>query len=152
MDVLIVRDPRESTKKCSLKHLHATPGIRFVRYAPDRRVDAGRRILLHPDGEELRPDDSGPGLLLVDCAWRRVDQLLGTIDGDLMLRRLPPLHTAYPRRSNVFEDPSAGLASIEALFAALWLLGDRRPDLLDDYRWREEFLRLNPRLRADDAG
>ena len=53
LDVLILRDPRESVKKCSLTPLRGTSGIRFVSYDPDRRVAAGRRILLHVDGEEL---------------------------------------------------------------------------------------------------
>jgi len=146
MDVLIVRDMRESPKKCSLRGLHDTPGVRFARYDPDRRVDVGRRILLHTDGEELRASDAGPGLLLLDCAWRRVDLLLSTVDGDLELRRLPPLVTAYPRRSRIVEDPEAGLASLEALYAALAILGEPRPDLLDGYRWRDEFLAANPGL------
>ncbi len=146
MDVLVVRDARESTRKCSLMPLRGTPGIRFVKFDRDRRVDAGKRILLHPDGDELSAADGPPTLLVVDCSWRRVELLLGTIDGDLTLRRLPPLRTAYPRVSRVAEDPRSGLASVEALFAALCVLGEPRHDLLDDYRWREEFLRLNPGL------
>ncbi len=58
------------------------------------------------------------------------------------------LRTAYPRRSKTFEDPGAGLASVEALFAAMALLGQPRPDLLDEYHWRERFLELNPGLSA----
>ena len=43
-DVLILRDPRESTRKCSLTPLRGLPGIEFVTYAHDRRVDAAGRI------------------------------------------------------------------------------------------------------------
>lgn len=146
IDVLIVRDPRESVKKCSLTPLRCLEGIRFVNYHPERRVSAGRRLLLHPDGPELKPDDAGLPLLLVDCAWRRVPQLLGTIDGELVHRRLPRLSTAYPRKSTIFEDPASGLASVEALYAALALLGDPRPQILREYRWREAFFALNPVL------
>ena len=85
---------------------------------------------------------------MVDCAWRRVDRLLATVDGELVPRRLPPLHTAYPRASKTFEDPSAGLASIEALYAACALTGRSTAGLLDEYRWAEEFLRRNPALGA----
>lgn len=151
-DVLILRDPRESTKKCSLTPLRGLPGITFVNYDRERRVEVGRRVLLHPDGDELRAEDAGPGLLLIDCSWRRVDSLLATVDGELIPRRLPPLQTAYPRRSKVFEDPSTGLASVEALFAALRLLEDPRPELLASYRWRQEFLELNPGLRVAEPG
>jgi pre-rRNA-processing protein TSR3 len=146
LDVLILRDPRESTKKCSLTPLRGTEGIRFVGYEPDRRVDAGQRILLHPDGDEITSADRGKPLLLIDCAWRRLPQLLATVDGELEHRRLPKLITAYPRKSKQFEDPEQGLASIEALYAALALLGEVRGELLESYRWKEDFLARNPAL------
>ena len=146
LDVLILRDPRESAKKCSLTPLRGKAGIRFVSYDRDRRVGAGARVLLHPDGQPITSADAGRPLLLVDCAWRRLPALLATVDGELAPRRLPPLATAYPRKSKTFEDPDQGLASIEALYAALALLGDPRPELLASYRWAEEFLRANPGL------
>jgi pre-rRNA-processing protein TSR3 len=146
IDVLILRDPRESARKCSLTPLRGRERIRFASYDPARRVEAGGRILLHPEGELLTAADAGRDLLLVDCAWRRVERLLSTVDGELVRRRLPPLRTAYPRASKLFEDPAAGLASVEALYAALWILGEPRPELLAGYRWREQFLAENPLL------
>lgn len=146
LDVLILRDSRESAKKCSLTPLRGRPGVRFVNYDRDRRVDASGRILLHPEGTEITAEDRGKSILLVDCAWRRLPELLATVDGDPAPRRLPPLATAYPRRSRVFEDPERGLASIEALYAALALLGEPRPDLLEGYRWAEAFLEANAAL------
>jgi len=151
IDVLIVRDPKESARKCSLTPLHGLEGIRFVGFRKGRRVEAQGRILLHPEGELLTPADAGRDLLLIDCSWRRVEQVLATVDGDLARRRLPPLRTAYPRASKVFEDPAAGLASVEALYAALAILGEPRAELLDAYHWRDAFLERNPELRADGA-
>jgi pre-rRNA-processing protein TSR3 len=145
-DVLILRDPRESTAKCSLTPLRGLAGIRFLTWKHDRRFDVGRRVLLHPDGEEITASDAGKPLLLIDCAWRRVPTLLATCDGELQPRRLPPLLTAYPRRSHTFVDPERGLASVEALYAALVLLGQPVEELLAGYRWRDEFLKLNPGL------
>jgi len=142
-EVLILRDPRESAKKCSLTPLRGLPGVRFVDYSPERRVQAAGRVLLHTAGEPIGPADAGRGLLLIDCSWRRVTSLMRVVDGAPILRRLPPLQTAYPRRSNTFEDPSEGLASVEALYAALALMGSQRPELLAAYRWADEFLRLN---------
>lgn len=142
LDLLVLRDSRESAKKCSLTPLRGTAGVRFAAYRPDRRVPVGRRVVLHPDGDELGPDDRGVPLLVVDCAWRKLPTLLACVDGDLLPRRLPHLITAYPRASRHF-DPEHGLASIEAVYAALRLLGADRPDLLDGYRWGDEFLRLN---------
>lgn len=142
-DVLILRDPRESTKKCSLTPIRGLPGIDLRGWKEGRTYPVGTRILLHPEGEVLSAADAGPGLLLIDCAWRRVPRMLRSVEGELVRRRLPRLTTAYPRKSRVFEDPGEGLASVEALFAALWILGERRMELLDGYRWREEFLRGN---------
>ena len=146
MDVLIAHDPREPAKKCSLTPLRGMPGVRFVAMGGTTRLDAGRRIWLRPDGDELGPADRGIGLLLVDCTWRRLPKLSQRIDGDPVLRRLPNLVTAYPRRSKLVADPEHGLASVEALFAAIALLDGPRLDLLANYRWAAEFLAANPSL------
>jgi ribosome biogenesis protein Tsr3 len=143
MDILILRDGRESTAKCSLTPLRGLAGVRFARYDPARRLEAGGRVLLHPDGEELGPRDRGHGLLLIDCAWRRVPSLLRTIDGVLFPRRLEGFTSSYPRRSKTRSDPALGLASVEALFVATLCLGEIRPELLAHYRWREAFLAAN---------
>ncbi|MFN8706834.1 MAG: hypothetical protein ACK50J_09155, partial [Planctomyces sp.] len=59
------------------------------------------------------------------------------------VRTLPAVATAYPRRSQTYDDPSGGLATIEALYAALRIL--RRPvhGLLDHYHWKQKFLEYN---------
>jgi len=151
LDVLILRDPRESTKKCSLTPLRGTPGVRLVNYHPERRLEAAGRVLLDPDGELLTAEDAGRGLFLIDCAWRRVPQLLRSVDGEPLRRRLPELATAYPRKSSTFEDPATGLASIEALYAAVCLLQGPRPELLASYPWRDEFLAKNPLFAGRSA-
>ena len=140
-------------KKCSLTPLRGMAGIEVVDYRPGNRVDAGGRVWLHPEGEVLSEADRGLGLFLIDCSWRRVDTLLRTVDGEPVRRRLPELKTAYPRVSRTFEDPSTGLASVEALFAAVAILaGEADPELLESYRWRDEFLRLNPALERAGRG
>lgn len=145
--VLILRDPRESASKCSLTPLRGLPGIDFIGFHPDRKTPAGGRILLHPDGEEITSADRGHDLLLLDSNWRRLPKLVATLEGQPILRCLPPLNTAYPRRSRIAPDPEGGLASVEALWAALALLGDPRPELLASYHFRELFLDLNPSMR-----
>jgi pre-rRNA-processing protein TSR3 len=149
LDVLILRDPRESTRKCSLTPLRGMPGVRFVGHVKGRRVDGRGRILLHPDGEPITEADAGRGLLVLDCAWRRVPELVAQVDGDPPRRRLPALSTAYPRKSRAFEDPERGLASVEAIYAALAILGDVRPEILEGYRWAERFLAANPDLAGE---
>lgn len=145
-EVLILRDPRESAAKCSLTPLRGLERIRFLRWEHSARYAVGRRLLLHPDGPPLARADAGTDLLLIDCAWRRLPRLLASVDGELLSRSLPPLSTAYPRRSKLFADPERGLASVEALYAALCLLGEPRPELLAAYRWRADFLAANPGL------
>jgi pre-rRNA-processing protein TSR3 len=144
---LILRDPRESVAKCSLTPLRGLPGIEFVAYRRGARLDAGARVLLDPDGDELSAADRGRGLLLIDCAWRHLPELRASVDGELLPRRLPPLVTAYPRKSKVYADPARGLASVEALYAALFVLDGPRPELLRGYHWAERFLELNPSMR-----
>ena len=148
MDILILRDPRESVAKCSLTPLREQGLVRVVEYHCARRLAAGERVLLHHEGDELGPADRGRDLFLIDCSWRRVPSLLRTVDGVLHRRRLPPFESAYPRRSKTYRDPSHGLASVEALFAATLSLGCPRPELLRDYRWREAFLAVNVALIA----
>jgi pre-rRNA-processing protein TSR3 len=59
------------------------------------------------------------------------------------VRSLGGWETAYPRTSKLFEDPAAGLATIEALVAAYVQMGRPIEGLLEHYQWREEFLRGN---------
>lgn len=144
LDVLILRDPRESPKKCSLIPLRGTPGVEFVAYDGAQTLDAEGRVLLDPEGDLISESDRGLPLLVLDSSWRRLPKLAKTITGEPVRRRLPKLITAYPRRSKGFEDPSEGLASVEALYAALVLLGHEDIDyLLDDYLWKQEFLEAN---------
>jgi pre-rRNA-processing protein TSR3 len=62
---------------------------------------------------------------------------------DVPPRSLHGWRTAYPRVSKRGTDPDNGLAPVEALFAAYHVLGRPTEGLLEHYRWREEFLRLN---------
>ncbi len=142
-DVLILRDPRESWKRCSLAPLRGLQGLRFVVYDPDRTLDAQGRLLLDPDGDEIGPGDLGMPLVLLDASWRRQPQLRSRLVGEFHPRRLPVLETAYPRKSSTFADPATGLASVEALYAFSALTGKPDTELLLGYRFRDEFLTRN---------
>ena len=58
----------------------------------------------------------------------------------------PPAAGLAPRVSKVFDDPLAGLATIEAIFAAYTHLGRDTRGLLDHYRWVDRFLVENQRF------
>ncbi|MCU0866394.1 MAG: hypothetical protein MUC36_21640 [Planctomycetes bacterium] len=137
----VIRHPKERIAKCSLRFLHERPEMTFLRANQGFLFDATGFVLLAVDAPPLSPADADHPLLLLDSTWRWLPQLLACVRGEPIRRSIPGnLRTAYPRVSKVFEDPAAGLASIEALYVARRLLGDDDPTLLDGYHWREQFL------------
>ena len=137
----VIRHHKERIAKCSLRFLHERPEMTFLRARPGFTFDATGFVLLAVDAPPLSTGDAGHPLLLLDSTWRWLPQLAAAVRGTPIARSIPGvLRTAYPRTSRVFEDPAAGLASIEALYVARKLLGDDDPSLLDGYHWREPFL------------
>lgn len=145
---IIVVHPRERRSKCSVEPLRGRPGFTFWTF-PDRGPEplAGY-VRLGLGGELLTPDNAGAGLLLLDGTWKYAERMEADYQ-DLPVRSLLPWQTAYPRKSKLFADPQAGLATIEALYAAYVQMGRDPSGLLDAYHWREPFLALNaPLLRS----
>ena len=79
---------------------------------------------------------------MIDGTWRLAERMEKKY-ADVPVRSLPAWQTAYPRVSKVFDDPTVGLATIEAIFIAHQALGRNTTGLLDQYHWREEFLQKN---------
>lgn len=123
-------------------------GVRFVSYRPELELEGEGRILLEPDAPVLEVGEAPRGILLLDSSWRRLPKLRARVRGAVVPRSLPPLLTAYPRKSRTFPDPAAGLASIEALYAACCLVGRRDPELLEGYLFANGFLEANPQLTS----
>ena len=139
----VIRHPKERISKCSLRFLHDRPEMTFLRGKPDLRFDATGFLLLSVDAPPLSRADSGKPLLLLDSTWRWLSQLEDCVVGEPTRRSIPSgLRTAYPRVSKVFDDPSGGLASIEALYVARKVLGEDDPSLLDGYHWKDDFLQI----------
>ncbi len=94
----------------------------------------------------MTKEDRHLGIILLDGTWRYAAQMCKTLalPDSFPRRSLPPgLVTAYPRRQTECPCPEQGLASIEALYAAYYLL-DRDPTgLLDHYYWKNDFLLKN---------
>lgn len=153
--MVIVRLRKESPKKCSLTALRRRKeaGFRWIHCEAGDPIEIGEATLLHPDGELIGVEDAGRPLLLVDASWRDLPRVLRGLRGTLHRRRLPEgLRTAYPRASASFDDPASGLASIEALHAALALLGRRDDGVLQGYHWAADWLRGNSDILAAPAG
>jgi rRNA small subunit aminocarboxypropyltransferase len=139
---ILVVHPRENRAKCSLEPLRGRADLRFVKFAPQLELDLGGYVRLAVDGEPLTAADRDRGLLLLDGNWRRADPMnraFARVPG----RSLRGFKTAYPRTSKLRTDPAEGLASVEALYIALTILGRPTEGLLDGYRWRSGFLAAN---------
>lgn len=153
LPVVIVRHPKEKRSKCSVEPLRERTDldfeVRFVAWPTTRDEALGgiapqRYVRLDPAGPPLGPDDAARGLLLVDGTWRHA-RTMSAAFAEVPARSLPGAWvTAYPRTSKLFEDPEDGLATVEALHAALRIL--KRPGadrVLDDYRWRDAWRAAN---------
>jgi pre-rRNA-processing protein TSR3 len=148
---LVLLDHKENRRKCTLTPLEGREGFTFVRLEPDETFTLDSGLILDVEGTPLRPEDrefaATAPIVLVDGTWARVPKAFGRLripPGARVARRsIRGIATAYPRASKLRADPPAGLASVEALYAASAILGEPRPDLLRDYHWAREFLARN---------
>ena len=141
--VLIVVRRGEDPAKCTVRPLRGTPGLEFLPYPLRKKPDLSRHLLLAPEAPPLCSADTGRPLLLLDASWRHAAAMRKAVE-PVEARSIPSgWQTAYPRRSKIHADPETGLATVEALFAALCTLGHRDDTLLRFYPWRTAFLELN---------
>ncbi|MBB03846.1 MAG: ribosome biogenesis domain-containing protein [Rubinisphaera brasiliensis] len=142
---IIVVHYKENRKKCTVEPLRQQPGFEFWNYPLKRSADVPGYVRLGLDGPPLSPADQESGLLVLDGTWRWAEKMEEDF-AHVPVRSLPPFETAYPRVSKVFDDPSQGLATIEAIYAAYHALGYPVDGLLDQYYWKDKFLELNADL------
>jgi pre-rRNA-processing protein TSR3 len=147
---IIVVHPKERRSKCSVQPLRGREGFVFWKYPRRGEQPLENYVRLGFGGPLIGPEDRERGLLILDGTWRWAASMEADY-ADVPVRSLPPWKTAYPRVSQLFEDPSEGLATIEALFAAYYLMGRDTQGLLDEYRWGEEFRRLNGVVKAESG-
>lgn len=141
--VTVIRHPRENVKKCSLRRLHGRPDFEFLRASEKFFFDATGFMLLEIGAPPVAPADAGLPILLLDSTWRLLPSLRAKVGGKFVPRSIPPeIRTAYPRVSKVFDDP-AGLATIEALYAAMKLSGNPDPSVLKGYPFARKFMEIN---------
>jgi pre-rRNA-processing protein TSR3 len=138
--ISIIRHPKERRSKCSLTPLEGREDVAFYKARENWSFDMSGFTVLALGAPELSVADAGRPLLLLDSTWRLLPQLEACLYGEGVRRTLPVVPTAYPRVSKIAEDPHGGLASVEALYLAKLLLGERDDSLLSSYYWRESFL------------
>lgn len=147
----ILIDRKENPKKCTIHPLKSRGDFYLRYFSKNAKIPAFQSdCLLHVDGVDLSTIKDRPWktLGLIDCTWRKVRPTLTRVE-----KPFPPLvkipegfQTAYPRRNKKGEDPSTGLATIEALFIAAAFLGHWDETLLEKYHFGQDFLRINESL------
>ena len=137
----IVRHPDENLAKCTLEPLRLRKELSFFQFSASLEIEATDTIVLSIDAPLISEADAGRPLILLDGNWKHVPKLKSCLRGTPIYRSLPRVPTAYPRRNDDGLDPAEGLASVEALYLALKLLGHNDPSLLSQYYWREQFLK-----------
>jgi len=147
LPTIIVVHPRERRSKCSVEPLRGRPGFVFWTFPTRGPEPLTGYVRLGLGGELLAPADADRGLLVLDATWKYAARMEADYP-EIPVRSLGPWQTAYPRRSKVFDDPAAGLATIEAIYAAWVQIGRDPTGLLDAYHWRDRFLQLNAELIA----
>lgn len=134
--------PKERRSKCTVEPLRGHPDFVFWKFPRNGPQPLGNYVRLGLGGPLLGDADRDKGLLVLDGTWRLAERMLPKFE-HLPVRSLPAWRTAYPRNSKLFDDPHTGLATIEAIYAAYQQLGRPTDGLLDEYHWRDEFLRIN---------
>lgn len=143
---IVLRHRRENLKKCSLRGLESREDFRFFTYPKDPLPDLSGYIMLALDAPVLTKEDADKGLFILDSTWRYAETMGRYADpNNLLIKRSLPSHfrTSYPRRQEDCFDPERGLASIEAIYLAYYLLGRDPSGLFDHYYWKENFLNTN---------
>jgi pre-rRNA-processing protein TSR3 len=147
----IVLDAGETANKCTIAPLADRPDFRLFPVRGEGLIGPlSASLLLHHEGECLTrlASPEVQTLASVDCVWRRLPKLVEKLEWQNnrkpVLGRIPfGFVTAYPRVGLPHQDPEGGLATIEALFIAVAVLGHWDSSLLSRYYFGPRFIELN---------
>lgn len=138
---ILVVHPKERRSKCTVEPLRGREGFVFWKWPRRGPEPLDGYVRLGLGGPVLSAGDASRGLLVLDGTWKLAAKMEPDF-ADLPVRSLPShWRSAYPRVSKLTNDPTAGLATIEAIYAAYVALGRATTGLLDEYHWRDDFLR-----------
>lgn len=143
---IILRHRKENLKKCSLRGTEVRKDCKFFTYPTQCLPDLSSYVLLTLDAPCLSLKDANYGLFLIDATWRYAQTIFKNLSQPhrFISRSLPShFQTAYPRKQDDCLDPQRGLASIEALFLAYYILGRDHKGILDFYYWKNLFITKN---------
>ncbi|WP_264370768.1 DUF367 family protein [Methanopyrus kandleri] len=136
-------------KACTALRAHRMGLVELTRHPGDVPTGA---VVLDPTVEKAlsREDRDAAlerGLVAVDCSWEHVHRYFGPLRRRCRHRILPYLIAANP----VNYGKPCKLSTVEALAAALYILGFRREaeEFISRFKWGPAFLELNrERLEA----
>jgi len=140
------RHKKENKKKCTLQPLIDKNSFEFFNYPSSTLPPLSNYCILSLDGPVLTKEDAHLGIVLIDGTWKYAKKMFDFVmqGQNLPKRSLPSSYqTAYPRKQTSCADPKKGLASIEALYIAHFILNRPCDELLDAYHWKGKFLSLN---------
>ncbi len=143
MKITVIRHPKENHKKCSLRHLHTHKDFEFFNAVDGFSFDATGYTLLEINAPTMSEADAQRPILLLDSTWHLLPKIRAKVYGNFVSRSLPlTIKTGYPRVSKMHADPN-GLATVEALYAALKFAGCKAPDIIREYQFAQHFLKVN---------
>jgi len=160
MKIIILKDYKESPKRCSIIWLRGKKGFEFLDRRKFDEYDFSGFTLLHPDGEPVTKIKKNEKILLVDSNWRKARRMYNRLALKYNLNsftssrngkrsgvfhklkkiRIDGFKSAYPWKRG---RPDNGLCSIEVLWVLSLLAGKRDDSLFGNYKWKKEFLGLN---------
>jgi pre-rRNA-processing protein TSR3 len=140
----------DDPKKCTAK--------KMVRFKIAKQVEGAKGIppgavVLNPLAEQalsktdlVRAERSG--IVVLDCSWKKLEKF-PALRKDLRHRALPYLLAANP----VNYGHPCMLSSVEAVAAAIWILGDaeRAREIMSKFGWGDSFVALNGALLDEYA-
>ena len=129
-------------KKCTLLKLKK---FGLIKILPINKISGGHIVLNPLAPKALSAEDSEfatkRGILVMDCSWAKLEELLAKRRFKGLQRSLPYLLAANP----VNYGKPFKLSSVEALAGALYILGqkDHAKHILKIFNWGKQFLLLN---------
>jgi pre-rRNA-processing protein TSR3 len=140
----------DDPKKCTARKMVRMKLARQVENA--KTIPAGA-LVLNPMAEQAvsrtdRARAERSGIVVLDCSWKKLEKF-PEIRKDLRHRALPYMLAANP----VNYGHPCTLSSVEAVAAALWILGeaDHARNIMSKYGWGNSFITLNGALLDEYA-
>ena len=141
MRLIVYHAKQCAPKKCTALKLSRFSLVRLVRSA---RAIPRSAVVLNPFATRvLSPEDAkAEALVALDCSWERAEEVFRNNRCRARHRSLPLLVAANP----VNYGKIAKLSTVEALAAALYILGERKraEALLSKFSWGHSFVREGP--------